>query len=261
MGQPVNSAANPHPARLDPSAPSQAEPLWPRAKVAIALIGAVGLTALASLWADLNQLDAISRLIDGERVTGAELRESDDRVATTAIIYLVALLLSAITFLLWYSRAYRNTIAMGVTRPRYGTRWAVAYWFIPIVTLFRPKQVINDIWRGSDPDLPSLTGGVEGRPVTHLIHWWWAFWILSTFVGNYTARTGFAQDFPTPESLRAESIAYVVTDIADLLTVPLGIAVIVAVTRRQEERRARMADGTLSAAPATMPPPVPQGWG
>lgn len=110
--------------------------------------------------------------------------QAEDRVDTTAILYFVALFLSAVTFLLWYSRAYRKTIAMGVTRPRYGTRWAVWYWFIPIISLFRPKQVMNDIWRRSDPNLPNPTGGVSEQPVHPLLHWWWAFWILSTFIGN-----------------------------------------------------------------------------
>lgn len=237
---PVDSAANPHPTAPDPGAPKIAEPLRDRARFAIIFLGLVGVAALASLWADLNQLDTIDRLINGERVTRAEAAESDDRVGTTAIIYLLALILSVITYLLWYSRAYRNTIAMGVTRPRYGTRWAVWYWFIPIVSLFRPKQVMNDIWRGSDPDLPNPIGGVSERPVNPLIHWWWAFWILSLFIGNYATRVTFSPKLLTPEELRSEAVAYVVTDIADIVTVPLAIAVVVVITRRQEARRERI---------------------
>jgi Domain of unknown function (DUF4328) len=244
-GQP-GSASNPYPTAPPAGAPSTPEPLSDRARFAIIFLVLVGLAALASLWADLNQLDTINRLIDGERVTRVEAGDSDDRVATTAIIYLVALILSTITFLLWYSRAYRNTIAMGVTRPRYGTRWAVAYWFIPIVSLFRPKQVMNDIWRGSDPELPNPTGGVSERPVTPLIHWWWAFWILSTFIGNYAARVTFTAEFPTVDEIRSEAIAYVVTDIADLIAVPLAIAVVVVVTRRNEARRARIQSNALA---------------
>ncbi|MDQ3759264.1 MAG: DUF4328 domain-containing protein [Actinomycetota bacterium] len=261
VGKPVDSATNPHPTKPPPGAPDAAEPLQLRGRVAAVFLVLVGLTALASLWADLNQLDLITRLVDGERVTTAEATESDDRVATTAIIYLVALVLSAITFLLWYSRAYRNTIAMGVTRPRYGTRWAVAYWFIPIVSLFRPKQVMNDIWRGSEPDMPSPVGGVESRPVSPLLHWWWAFWILSIFIGNYAARVSFSPEVLSAEELRSEAVAYVVTDIADVIAVPLAIAVVVVVTRRQEARRERVRAGTLPSGPPVMPPPVPPGWG
>jgi len=87
-------------------APTVALPLDQRAKVAVALVAAVAICAVASLWADVQQLDLLNRIIAGERVALADLQASDDRVGTTAIIYTIAYVLSAITFLLWYSRAY-----------------------------------------------------------------------------------------------------------------------------------------------------------
>lgn len=221
-----------------PQKPIAAEPLETRAKVAIALIGAVIVAALVSLWADALQLDLVNRAIGGERVTLAEAQASDDRVGITAIAYTVVTLLSAITFLLWYSRAYRNIIALGVRRPRYGTRWAVAYWFIPIVNLFRPKQVMNDIWRGSDPELPADANGWANRDVSPLLHWWWAVWLLSAFVSNIAIRASFDADpfAPMPDEIRREAIAYVLADVVDVIAGVLAILVIRKLTARQQER-------------------------
>lgn len=253
---------NPAPLANPPAdRPTVPLPLGPRSKAAIGLIVLSTVAIAFSLVADLDRLSLADRLVNGERVTLAEANDSDDLVATSFIIYLVALFLSGITFLLWVSRAYRNTIALGVTRPRYGTRWVVAHWFIPIASLFRPKQSMNDIWRGSDPDLPNPTGGVSHLPVTPLIHWWWAFWLLSTFVGNYAGRVSLSTaGNPTADDFKTQSVAFVVTDVAELLSVPLAIAVVVAVTRRQETRRLAIERNDLTGMPQSSddpPPPAP----
>lgn len=119
----------------------RAEPLGDRAKLTIVLLVLVIVVDLVAVWADLGQLDVVNRIVDGERVPFGELKSSDDRVATTGILQFVALVLTAIAFLLWYSRAYRNVLAMGMPAPRWGTRWAVGSWFVPFVNLVMPKQV------------------------------------------------------------------------------------------------------------------------
>lgn len=233
-----------------------AEPLADRARVAIALIAVVMLAALGSLWADVQQLDLLNKAASGERFSLAEAQDADDRVATTALIYTIASVIAAITFLLWYSRAYRNIQAMGVVRPRWGRKWAVAYWFIPIVNLFRPKQVMNDIWRGSDPRLSVRTVEVHQQPVSPLLHWWWAGWLVSGWIANFAIRRSFATETPTLDSFRDEATAYVVTDVADVVVGVLAILVIRRITDRQEERREAFASGTLTGQ-GTPPDPSP----
>ena len=241
----------------------RAEPLQKRAQVAIALIAFVMVAAAASLWADVGQLNLLNDVAAGERIGLAEAQDSDDRVATTALLYTIVWILSTITFLLWYSQAYRNIQALGVSRPRWKRGWAVAYWFIPIVNLFRPKQVMNDIWRGSNPELSVKTVTVEKGPVSALLHWWWAAWLLSGWIGNIAIRQAFTNDVPTIDNLQAEATGYVVTDIADLVVGTLAIFVIRATTARQEERRRAYEAGTLPGqddpAPASSQPPPPAG--
>lgn len=232
------------------------EPLADRGRIAALLIGLVVLAALGSLWADTQQLDLLNRAAEGERFTLAEAQDSDDRVATMALIYAISGVLAGITFLLWYSRAYRNVEALGVSRPRWGRRWAIAYWFIPIVNLFRPKQVMNDIWRGSDPKLSVHTITVEKHPVSPLLHWWWAAWLLSVWVANFAIRRTFENDVPSIDNLRTEATAYVVTDVADVIAGVLAILVIRRITARQEERRQAFESGTLPGQQTPAQPAV-----
>ncbi len=216
--------------------PAEALPLDDRARVAIGALALVILAALLSIWADLHQVNLLDGLLNGERVTLAEAQDSDDRVATIALLYTVAAVLAAIGFLLWYSRAYRNVIAMGLNRPRYGTRWAVAYWFIPIVNLFRPKQVINDIWRGSNPDLGPNWQQSSLHP---LLLFWWIAWLVSAFAARYAINQSF-DDVNTLNALHDEAVAYVVSDICDAIAGVLAIGVVVMLTRRNNERKARV---------------------
>ena len=102
-----------------------------------------------------------------------------------------AYLAAAIAFIVWFRRAYRNTAGLGATGMRYKPGWSTGAWFVPILNLFRPKQISNDIWRASDPELPRQATGWQGNEVHALIHWWWAIWIVAGFFSNISASVYF----------------------------------------------------------------------
>src|SRR6266545_3160987 len=97
-------------------------------------------------------------------------------------------LVSAALFLAWFLRAYANLAPLGARRLRYGHWWTVGAWVLPVFSLFRPKQLLNDIWRASDPDLPPDMGDrLRQRPVGPLLGWWWMTFL--SFFFNDTATT------------------------------------------------------------------------
>ena len=67
---------------------------------------------------------------------------------------------------MWMFRAYNNVDAVAPGARRYDGGWAIGSWFVPILNLFRPKQIINDIWRAAtgSPTRPpcSRCGGACG---------------------------------------------------------------------------------------------------
>jgi len=230
-------------------------PLRQRANVAIALIAVSLVAALGSLWTDLDELSLANRGLDGERVALGERQDADDLAAGAGLAYTVVFVVSVVSFLLWYSRAYRNTIGLGIRAPRWGTRWAVWYWFIPIVLLFRPKQVVNDIWRGSSPGLqrPAPPGWVEGT-VSPLIHWWWAAWLLASLLDQIAFRASIGDGGPrTLEEFHSEATAYVFADAADVIAAVFAILVVRAITTRLEERRRRAEAGELLESALPVP--------
>jgi hypothetical protein len=231
-------------------------PLRRLGQAVIGLLGLVILVNLIALWADMLQLALLTDVRDGQRVTLEQLTESDDRVTTTVLLQSGTYVACTIAFLIWYGRAYRNVARMGADGLRWGRRWAIAYWFIPIANLFRPKQVVNDIWRASDPDLPPVAHHWADKRVPALFHWWWALWILSSAVSNVLFRRSL-EGAQTPDELVSVATTYVVIDVIDIIPAVLAMLVVRAITNRQEERRVRYERGELpEAAPVAFSPPA-----
>jgi hypothetical protein len=236
-------------------------PLRQLAQLAIALLGLVTVANLVALWADLGQLDLLTDIRDGRRVDLAELTDSDERVATAGLFQTGAYVACVVAFLVWYGRAYRNLERLGAQGLRWGKRWAIAYWFIPIGNWFRPKQVMNDIWRASDPELPVPAHHWQGNRVPALFHLWWALWLISSFISNVLfRRTLDAGD--TPDELVSLASGFVLWDVVDIIPTILAMIIIHRTTKRQEARRARVAAApppqpAEAAAVAGAPPPAP----
>lgn len=230
-------------------------PLRDRSRLAQVLLGAAVAAAVLAAHAHVAQWALLDRALDGGRVSLAEIDDARREANAIGIFGLVVQLLAAITFLLWFSRAYRNTIAMGFAAPRHGTGWAVGSWFVPIANMIVPKRVLDDIWRGSDPAFPRTFGSTKGFSVPVLIHAWWALWLLATVGWRVVDLIWFrATQIWSVGDMKAQALVYVGGDLAALAAGVLGILVVRRVTARQEERRALLAEGLVPPHP--LAPPV-----
>ncbi len=102
--------------------------------------------------------------------------------------------LAAIVFISWFGMAYANLGRLGVKNLRWSNGWAVGAWFVPILNLFRPKQIANDIWRGSEPDIEVSSNRWQFGQVTPIIHWWWGLFLLggfTSYIGGGIVASGY----------------------------------------------------------------------
>lgn len=85
------------------------------------------------------------------------------------------IIMTAIPFLIWFHRCYRNLAWLYVEGIKYSTRWAIGGWFIPIVNLIRPYQVAREIWDASNPDVHADEGpqGWLLKRSARLVQIWW----------------------------------------------------------------------------------------
>ena len=137
---------------------------------------------------------------------------------------------------MWLWRAYGNVDAVAPGVRRYDRGWAIGAWFVPILNLFRPKQIVNDVWRaGGPPPEPSF-----------LLASWWTAWLVTNWIGNFALRNAFEGD--APRELRGGSIAYAVGSGMDVVAAILAIFVAITLTRRLDAQAA-------AGPPPQWPPP------
>jgi hypothetical protein len=85
---------------------------------------------------------------------------------------------TVIVFCLWMYRSYRNLQDMGVVGLGYSPRWAAGSVFVPIVNLFLPYLITQEMWKASDPD---TRGALEWRDSrgSSVVSVWWALEVTS----------------------------------------------------------------------------------
>lgn len=107
---------------------------------------------------------------------------------------LIILIPIIIMILIWYYKATKNIRSFGakeITSPE----MAVVWWFIPIMHLWKPYMVSQQIWKASNPDI-NLTEGTEWKkvPSSKIIKIWWVLVLVAVF-GSISAY--FVADFLT----------------------------------------------------------------
>ena len=226
-----------------------------RATFAVAALVAVILTDLFAIYADAGEVELMNRIIDGQLVTLEEANTSDNRMAIAGVLTFAALVAATITFIAWFSRAYKNLPALGATELRYRAGWSIGAWFVPFLNLWRPKQIANDIWRASDPEArPDQGAEWRDKPVPGFLTTWWVLWVVSLYAANLTLRLYIGEE--TPQDIRRSDYADILHLWVDIGAAVLAIVVVRKITRRQAERHARIA-GAVPPIPAVDSPVAP----
>ena len=173
------------------------------------------------------ELDLLARIQADERVTDRQIDRNDYHQGLVGLVQFALYIFGAFFFIRWMHRAHRNVDAIAPSWRRHGTGWAIGGWFVPILGLWRPKQVINDIWRASAGRDACLG---EREPGALLLVWWIGF-LLSGLLTRFAAASRSDPE-PTLDELRDGTIASLASDGVDVVAAILAILVVRATTRR-----------------------------
>jgi hypothetical protein len=252
-----DSAATPPPPSEEEGQPKWVVPPKRLASVAWAAYAVLAFTILinlAYLVVSLVYADAVQTQIDEHSLSLQEAYDIEDAFAIAGIAYLVSVVAGAVGFLIWFHRAYSNVPATIGRSARFGRGWSIGAWFVPILNLWRPKQIANDIWRAGDPDAIGSDRWTSS-PVGQLVHWWWALYLVATFVGAIgggmlstetvlsNSVTGPGVDPlvgvqpPTDGELRQEyaaSIVFAISSALEIAAAMLAISLVTKASRRQD---------------------------
>ena len=173
------------------------------------------------------------------------------------------LLVAAGVFIAWFFRAYKNLRRLGVQNMRYGNGWAIGAWFIPIFGMIRPKQIANDIWRGSERGVEVSTQWRQVE-VPSLVHIWWALFLgqaIVVYVGQRLTQAGHNKltSFGDLSSGLSQIKTGTSIDIVGELLAIAGVVVAIMVVSRVTARLDELTRETVAAGPAgfAAPPPPP----
>jgi len=117
-------------------------------------------------------------------VTSSDLTHSDNTVHTFGVVYGVAYLTAGIAFIVWFHRAYRSAIRHNSLMTRYGAGWAIGTWLVPILNLWRPFKMTNDIRCASELTPTAREDARRGH--TLIRAWWWIFIAAAISVRFYS---------------------------------------------------------------------------
>ena len=219
-----------------------------RAKVAEYLIWAVLVVGLFSILSSYLQYDLLLKVQEGFPVSDFELTINDFRELGIGLATIVIYIISVVTFIRWFRRAYYNLHSRTIT-PKYDEGWAAGSWFVPILNLFRPYNIMKEI----DEETCSLIEKRSQKSVktsAGLIGFWWALWILNGVIGRYVFRS--AMDAETVESLMQSSLM----DIAGIgFEIPLGLLTIymIRTISKKEETLTELENQDKEAITITLP--------
>ena len=221
-------------------------PLAGRARLAVALLVVTIVLDVVTIVFDAWEISTIDDFVRGT-ATSAALDRSDSRQAAIGLVVFIAFVLTAIAFLRWFNAAYRNLAPLGADGLRFGTGWSIGAWFVPVLNLWRPKQIADEIWRGSDPASSPAEGGALHRSRgAALVTVWWALWLAASIGGNIAARALFSAD--TLDDYRYSAWVDIGVSLLDIAAAALAIAVVRRITARQLERETGIEAAPLARA-------------
>ena len=109
-----------------------------------------------------------------EQIDQSEAELYDAVALWLTIGNLVLFVLTGILFITWLFRAHRSD-RMYPAQLHHASGWAIGGWFVPILNLWRPPQMVLDVRRGAS--------GTGWSP-TALVLWWWWILLVSNVVQN-----------------------------------------------------------------------------
>lgn len=105
-----------------------------------------------------------------------------------SVLILVATIVSAVTFIMWFRRAYYN-IGLRVNDLLYGDGWAAGSWFIPVINFYMPFQIMKDLYKQTEKYMTfSMKEPYKGNLKTNYVNLWWTLWVISGLVNYFSIR-------------------------------------------------------------------------
>ncbi|MEV4454660.1 DUF4328 domain-containing protein [Microbispora sp. NPDC049633] len=216
--------------------PAPLQPVRGLGTAAVALLAADSVVCLIASAIDAQRAVLVdSFLADTNSVPISDLETNDVLYAVSGLVETVVYVATAVMFLVWLFRARANAETLSPWPHRRATPWLIFGWVVPIVNLWFPKQIVDDIWTSSKPGATQESGNFATARRSGLVWAWWLAWVLTTIVTRLVSRR-YADAEELPE-IRDAAVFDIVGNVLTVGTAALAVAVVLTITRFQEDRR------------------------
>lgn len=198
-----------------------------RAQLLIWLVSAVDIISIYSFYLQYKLLRSLQNY---EYVSDQIISANDTRVQIIGIIYLIVFFISAFTFIQWYRRAYYNLNIRA--NCNHSEIWAAGSWFVPIISLFRPYQIMKEMHHKTSALIKVKTDEVLDKSNSG-IGVWWGLWIITNYFGNYILKSSFKAT--TIEDFLNNTIAQIVISTFGILLAIITVLMIKSYSLKEEQ--------------------------
>jgi hypothetical protein len=190
------------------------------------------LVSLAGAAVDISQIQLLSKTT-GARTTPAGVNDSQILALVIRVLLTLVVLITAVFFSIWIYRAHKNLKALGANGLKYSPAWAVGGFFVPLLNIFRPYQVVTEIWKASAKGARRGDGtNWKFEQIPAYISLWWGLWLFSGFLDFFSAFMVLAGGQSNQQLLASRY--HLVDDAVSIACAALAIAVVLRITARQE---------------------------
>ncbi len=209
------------------------------------MFGIAAFVRALGVVSNLLQLGLLRRIeVEGNLPRGAAAA-NDARQALLGDLDVALFVVTTIALLLWLYRAYRNAQLVGSRATRFTAGWAVGWWFVPIVNLFRPYEILRELWDRSYAGNGAV--GAQAAPGRDVVSWWWLAWVGAA-LGSRAVASAF-RDATALADLKRFTATLALLDILWAISAVLAVLVVRGIDASQR-RSFRTAAPAVHLAPA-----------
>ena len=220
------------------------QPLDSLKKAVVIAIGAVMVGELLTVYAETNLLRVTSALAAGT-AGPAEAQAHDELSVPIYLLYLLLYVIAGILFLVWVYRSNKNLHQMGMTDMQFVPGWAVGWWFVPFINLFRGHTIVKELWEGSHSQTLQVS---DAKKAPKLLDYWWAGWLISGILARISGRL-ISGDSPTLDDFKNSAYLGIVASVASVLAGFLAIRIIKTISDAQATKRQQIRRDLHSSTP------------
>ena len=193
---------------------------------------------------DLGEVRTALAIGDGAKRSVVDVYAHARAGALVLAAQLVCAACVALAFVPWLYQMRVNVRALGMRRLRYGREWTYLGPLLPGLNLFRPCQVVSEVWRASDPESGDPVGW-RNQHVSPLVYAWWG--CLVAWIAAEVGSALLLQRVSGVSQIQLGHLLALAGDVCAALSASLGYFLVIRLWQAQQEKRAAARPGNGAA--------------